>query len=204
MLTALVLSMSAMAQTKLTAAQQQKIVEKVNRSTSAITSMQCSFTQTKSMKMLSKKMQSGGVMYYKKPNKLRWQYTHPYDYTFVMNGDKVNIKSAKSSQKIDVQRNKMFRQITDIILSTVTGGSLKNSADFTVEMFKDDRQYFARLYPKKKELKQIYQVIEIYFNSELTMVSSVKMLEKTGDATTVTLTGVKTNQPVNEKVFSVN
>lgn len=199
-----VLSMSAFAQTKLTAAQQQKVVEKVNKSTSAITSMQCNFTQTKSMKMLSKKMQSAGVMYYKKTNKLRWQYTSPYDYTFVLNGDKVHIKSYKSSQKIDVQRNKMFRQITNIILTTITGGSLKSSADFTVEMYQADKKYFARLYPKKKELKQIYSVIEIYFNPELTMVSTVKMQEKTGDVTTVNLINIKTNQPINEKVFSAD
>lgn len=199
-----VLSMSAFAQTKLTAAQQQKVVEKVNKSTSAITSMQCNFTQTKSMKMLSKKMQSAGVMYYKKTNKLRWQYTSPYDYTFVLNGDKVHIKSSKSSQKIDVQRNKMFRQITNIILTTITGGSLKSSADFTVEMYQADKKYFARLYPKKKELKQIYSVIEIYFNVELTMVSTVKMQEKTGDVTTVNLINIKTNQPINEKVFSAD
>lgn len=203
-LMAWVLSMSAFAQTKLTAAQRQKVVEKVNKSTSAITSMQCNFTQTKSMKMLSKKMQSAGVMYYKKTNKLRWQYTSPYDYTFVLNGDKVHIKSSKSSQKIDVQRNKMFRQITNIILTTITGGSLKSSADFTVEMYQADKKYFARLYPKKKELKQIYSVIEIYFNPELTMVSTVKMQEKTGDVTTVNLINIKTNQPINEKVFSAD
>lgn len=203
-LMAWVLSMSAFAQTKLTAAQQQKVVEKVNKSTSAITSMQCNFTQTKSMKMLSKKMQSAGVMYYKKTNKLRWQYTSPYDYTFVLNGDKVHIKSSKSSQKIDVQRNKMFRQITNIILTTITGGSLKSSADFTVEMYQADKKYFARLYPKKKELKQIYSVIVIYFNPELTMVSTVKMQEKTGDVTTVNLINIKTNQPINEKVFSAD
>lgn len=203
-LMAWVLSMSAFAQTKLTAAQQQKVVEKVNKSTSAITSMQCNFTQTKSMKMLSKKMKSAGVMYYKKTNKLRWQYTSPYDYTFVLNGDKVHIKSSKSSQKIDVQRNKMFRQITNIILTTITGGSLKSSADFTVEMYQADKKYFARLYPKKKELKQIYSVIEIYFNPELTMVSTVKMQEKTGDVTTVNLINIKTNQPINEKVFSAD
>ena len=192
------------AQTKLTAAQQQKVIDRISKSTAALNSMQCNFTQTKSMKMLSKKMQSAGVMYYKKPNKLRWQYTSPYDYIFVMNGDKVNLKSAKSSQKIDVQRNKMFRQITSIILSTITGGSLKSSADFNVEMYQTDKRVFARLYPKKKELKQIYSIIEIHFNQEQTMVSSVVMHEKTGDATTVSLQNVKINQPVNEKVFTVD
>ena len=200
----LVLSMSVFAQTKLSAAQQQQIVDKVNKSTAALRSMQCGFTQTKSMKLLSKKMQSSGVMYYKRTNKLRWQYTSPYDYTFILNGDKVHIKSSKSSQKIDVQRNKMFRQITSIILSTITGGSLKSSADFTVEMYKSGNSYFAKLYPKKKELKQIYQVIEIYFNPELTMVSSAKMQEKTGDVTTVNLNNIKTNQPINDKMFCID
>ena len=200
----LVLSMSVFAQTKLSAAQQQQIVDKVNKSTAALRTMQCGFTQTKSMKLLSKKMQSSGVMYYKRTNKLRWQYTSPYDYTFILNGDKVHIKSSKSSQKIDVQRHKMFRQITSIILSTITGGSLKSSADFTVEMYKSGNSYFAKLYPKKKELKQIYQVIEIYFNPELTMVSSVKMQEKTGDVTTVNLNNIKTNQPINDKMFCID
>ena len=77
-------------------------------------------------------------------------------------------------------------------------------ADFTVEMYQADKKYFARLYPKKKELKQIYSVIEIYFNPELTMVSTVKMQEKTGDVTTVNLINIKTNQPINEKVFSAD
>lgn len=203
-LIAIVLSLPMSAQTKLNAQQQKTIVDKINKSTTALSSMQCGFTQTKSMKLLSKKMQSSGVMYYKRTKKLRWQYTSPYDYTFILNGDKVQIKSSKSSQKIDVQRNKMFRQITSIILSTITGGSLKSSADFTVEMYKSGNSYFAKLYPKKKEMKQIYQVIEIYFNPELTMVSSVKMQEKTGDVTTVNLNNIKTNQPVNEKMFSID
>lgn len=197
-------TLTATAQTKLTEAQQKPIVEKINKATAAMNSMQCSFTQTKSMKLLSKKMESSGVMYYKRTNKLRWQYTAPYEYTFVLNGDKVHIKSAKSTQKINVQDNKMFRQVSNIILSTMTGGSLKSSADFMVEVYRNGKTYFAKLFPKKKELKQIYQVIEIYFNPELTMVSSVKMVEKTGDATVVKLNNVKTNTPINEKVFTID
>ena len=82
-----------MGQTKLTAEQQKQIVEKIDKASSAMKTMQCDFTQTKRMKMLSKDMQSKGVMYFKRPDKLRWQYTSPYDYTFIMNGDKVQIKS---------------------------------------------------------------------------------------------------------------
>ena len=194
----------AWSQTKLTAEQQKQIIEKVNKSASAASSMQCDFQQTKKMKLLSKEMQSKGVMYFKRPNLLRWQYTAPYDYTFILNGDKVQLKSAKSTKNIDVQGNKMFRQISSIILNSVTGGSLKSSADFSVEVCKSAEGYFARMYPKKKEVKQIYQAIEVYFNPQLTLISSVKMIEKTGDVTIVKLTNTKTNIALDEKLFKIN
>ena len=188
--------------------------------------MQCDFTQTKRMKLLSKDMQSKGVMYFKRPDKLRWQYTSPYDYTFILNGDKVHLKSAHSTQNINVQGNKMFRQITSIILNSITGAGLQSTSDFNVELYQIPAEtpiperssptrslsrspispsgYFAKLYPKKKEVRQVYNVIEIYFNQSLTMVSSVKMIEKTGDVTQVNLTNVKPNAVVNEKLFDTH
>lgn len=194
-----------MGQTKLTAEQQQKqIVEIIDKASSAMKTMQCDFTQTKRMKMLSKDMQSKGVMYFKRPDKLRWQYTSPYDYTFIMNGDKVQIKSMKSTKNIDVQQNKMFRQITNIILSSITGGTLRTSADFTVELWQQDKSYFVKLYPKKKELKQLYQYLEIWFDPALTKVSTVKMMEKTGDMTIVNLLNTKYGVTINEKMFATD
>ena len=191
------------AQTKLTPEQQKEIIQKIDKSASAMTAMQCQFTQTKSMKLLSREMKSEGVMYFKKPDKVRWQYTSPYDYTFILNGDKVRIKSTKSTQDINVQGNKMFRQITSIILNSITGDGLKSTSDFGVEMYKSDKGYFAKLYPKKKEVKQIYNVIEIHFDTALTMVNMVKMEEKTGDVTLVRLNNIKTNAPVNETLFDI-
>lgn len=198
-----VLSLQAWSQTKLTAEQQKQFIEKIDKAAQTMTSMQCDFSQSKSMKLLSKEMQSKGIMYFKQPDKLRWQYTSPYDYTFIMNGDKVTMKSAKSTQNINVQGNKMFRQITKIILNSITGSGLKSATYFQVEIYKTDNSYFAKLYPKKKELKQIYSVIEIYFNQSLTMVNGVKMMEKTGDVTSVKLQNVKYNQSINESTFAV-
>lgn len=202
-LLAAMLPLVALSQTKLTAQKQAQVIQKIDRSAAAMKSMQCTFTQTKSMKMLSKKMTSKGVMYFKSPNKLRWQYTSPYSYTFLMNGDKVRLVSNKSTQNVDVRRNKMFRQITNIILNSITGGNLSKTSDFTVVLYKDGGAYYAQMYPKKKELKQLYKYIRIRFNAALTMVTTVEMVEKTGDTTVVTLTNVKTNHAINESVFAI-
>ena len=197
-----VLSMTA--QTKLTKEQEKVVLEKMEKSSNALHSLHCDFVQSKKMKILNKEMISKGVLYFKKPDKIRWQYTTPYDYTFIMNGDKVQIKSSKSTKNIDIQGNKIFRQVTSIILNTITGGGLKNSPDFDVELFKLNDVYFAKMRPKKKEVMQVYSSIEVYFNTSLTMVETIKMIEKSGENTVVKLISPKVNSQINENVFKVN
>lgn len=201
---ALAMSLGACAQTKVSPTQQKEVLEKIDKAASSMKSMQCDFTQTKRMKMLNKEMLSKGMMYFRHPNQLRWQYNTPYDYIFILNKEKVSIKSAKTTQNIDVQQNKMFRQITNIILNSITAGNLKNTADFNAEIYQSGKSYFARLYPKKKELKQIYRCIELHFNPTLSMVNSVVMEEKTGDVTIVQLFNIKTNININERMFDTH
>lgn len=196
--------LSVTGQTKLTKEQEKDVLEKMEKSSNALHSLQCDFVQSKRMKILNKDMISKGVLYFKKPDKIRWQYTTPYDYTFIMNGDKVQIKSTKSTKNIDIQGNKIFRQVTSIILNTITGGGLKNSPDFDVELFKLNDVYFAKMRPKKREVMQVYSSIEVYFNASLTMVESIKMIEKSGEYTVVKLISPKVNNPINENVFKVN
>ena len=197
-------ALSVMGQTKLTSEQEKQVLAKMDQSSNALRSLQCDFLQSKRMKILSKEMQSKGILYFKKPDKIRWQYTSPYDYTFIMNGDKVQIKSAKTTKSIDIQGNKIFRQISTIILNTITGGGIKNSSDFNVELYKSGDIYFAKMQPKKKEVKQVYSSIEVYFNSALTMVDTIKMIEKSGEYTVVKLVTPKINAAINESVFKVN
>ena len=96
-------------------------------------------------------MTSNGVMYFKRDNKLRWQYTSPYDYVFILNGSQVSLKSKSSSQKIDTKKNKVFNQIANVILNSITGRGLNNGADFTCVMYQNGATYSAKLYPKKKK-----------------------------------------------------
>lgn len=189
---------------KLNAQRQGQVIQKIASTTASIKTMQCAFSQTKKMKMLKNEIQSSGVMYFKSPDKLRWQYKAPYSYVFVMNGNRVSLKSSNGIQNVDVQRNKMFKQISSIILGCVTGGSLRSSADFNVQICQEDGTYIAKLLPRKKELKSLYNYIKIKFNSSLNMVQSVEMSEKTGDTTYVSLINTKINSPISESVFTVN
>ena len=75
----------------LTAQQKQDVIGRINKAASGLKSMSCSFTQTKYLSLLSDRMVSEGKMNYKQPNKLRWEYTTPYQYLFIFNGTKVYV-----------------------------------------------------------------------------------------------------------------
>lgn len=189
---------------KLSIQQQEQVIQKIASVSSSVKTIQCTFNQTKKMKMLKNEMKSSGVMFYKSPNKLRWQYKTPYPYIFVMNGNKVSVKSSNGTQNFDAQHSKMFRQISNIILGSVTGKNLRGAADFNIEIWKDNATYIAKLLPKKKELKSLYNYINVRFNSSLDRVESVEMSEKTGDMTIVNMINTETNHAISESVFTVN
>lgn len=203
MIIALLLTLSLSAQTAVSEAQKKQIISKVDKAASALRTMQCHFVQVKKVALMSSTMKSEGTMYFSRPSKLRWQYMSPYDYTFILNNGKAYMKSAKATTTIDVNKNKMFRQVVDVIMNCMIGGELANTSYFKVQVYKSGKSYYACLTPQKKELKQLYSLIMLYFNSQLTMVDKVEMTEKSGDKTTISLSNIAINKTINDKVYSV-
>lgn len=191
-------------QTVVPAQQKSQIIARIDRSAEAVQTMQCRFRQSKSVSLMKNRINSAGVMYFRRPNKLRWQYTSPYDYTFIMNGTKAYLKSARQSTVIDVKKNKMFRQVTDVIMGCMIGGNMSKTSYFKINMYRTGNTYYANLVPVKKEFRQFYASITLYFNQQLTMVDKVEMKEKNGDTTTIILYDTKINGHINDKVFNAD
>lgn len=181
-----------------------KVKQQINAVASNMKTMQCDFVQTKYLKMLNDKMVSRGKMYNQQSNKLRWEYTSPYTYTFVLNGSKVLISKGKRSDVINVNQSKFFKEIARIMMNSVVGKCLTDSKDFKVSLTGASAEYVATLYPQQKQMKQMFQKIILHFNKQKSTVSKVELIEKKGDRTIIELKNVKSNAPINAKVFGIN
>ena len=181
-----------------------KVKQQINAVASKLKTMQCDFVQTKYLKMLNDKMVSRGKMYYQQSNKLRWEYTSPYTYTFVLNGSKVLISKGKRNDVINVNQSKFFKEIARIMMNSVVGKCLTDSKDFKVSLTGASAEYVATLYPQQKQMKQMFQKIILHFNKQNSTVSKVELIEKKGDRTIIELKNVKSNAPINAKVFGIN
>lgn len=181
-----------------------KVKQQINAVASKMKTMQCDFVQTKYLKMLNDKMVSRGKMYYQQSNKLRWEYTYPYTYTFVLNGSRVLISKGKRNDVINVNQSKFFKEIARIMMNSVVGKCLTDSKDFKVSLTGASAEYVATLYPQQKQMKQMFQKIILHFNKQSSTVSKVELIEKKGDRTIIELKNVKSNAPINAKVFGIN
>lgn len=182
---------------------QAKVKQQINAVASSLKTMQCDFVQTKYLKMLNDKMVSKGKMYYQQSNKLRWEYTSPYSYTFVLNGSQVLISKGNRNDVINVNQSKVFKEIARIMMNSVVGNCLNDTKDFAVSINGNASEYVATLIPKQKQMKQMFQKIVLHFNKQKSTVSKVELIEKKGDHTVIELRNVKTNSAINAGVFRI-
>ncbi len=153
---------------------QQAAIKEISAAAAALKTMQCDFVQTKSLKMLGDKMVSKGKMYCSQPDKLKWQYLTPYQYTFILNGNKVGINKGSRSNVVDVQKNKMFKEIARIMMNTVLGKCFSDK-DFKTSVVQKGRTYVATLIPLKKEMKQMFTKIVLHYSKDAATVTEVEL-----------------------------
>ena len=192
-------ALTSMAQTP----QERQAIQQVSRAAAAIKTMQADFVQTKHLRMLGDKMVSRGRMCYQQSDRLRWEYTKPYAYTFILNGNSVMMSKGGHRDVVDVNRNKVFREIAQMMMSSVVGTCLTDSKRFKVSMTVDKQTCTATLLPQKKDVKAMFTRIVLVFNRKTSVVSKVTMYEKNGDRTEITLDNVKIGAAVSPTEFTI-
>ena len=180
-----------------------QIRQAITQTASAMKTMQCDFIQTKHLRMLNDKMTSKGRMYYQQTNRLRWEYTSPYSYTFILNDDKVLLKNKQRNDVIDVNKNKLFREIARIMMNSVVGTSLTDDKNFKSTIATNGSEWTASLLPQRKDLKQLFQKIILHFNRTNAMVTQVELIEKNGDKTVIELNNIRTNEKISADMFTI-
>lgn len=173
------------------------MIENMSR---AINTMESDFTQEKNLSVLSEKIISKGHFIFKKENLLRWEYLSPTKYLIVINKEKVFIKDTKKTSKYDMNSNKVFKEINDIMLSCVQGTIFKSNK-FKTNYFENDKYYKLELLPQTKNMKETFKKINLYFDKSVTSVAKMEMIESTEDLTMIDFFNKKLNAPVAENNF---
>ena len=184
--------------------QQSEIIKQINNASAQMHSLECDFVQTKFLNILDDKMVSKGKMYYQQADKLRWEYISPYTYTFILNENQVLLKNDNRSDIIDVNQNKIFKEIARMMMNSIVGNCLSDEKSFKTTVEFSGNDWVATLIPLKRDMKQMWNRLVLHINPDLKVVYKVEMHEPSGDYTVIDLINIKTNNNISLKVFDIN
>ena len=126
-----VLAVTRLAQTRpLSSADAVQVSKRISEASKNILSIEANFIQTKELSVIKEKIISRGIFYFKKEKMLRWEYTDPFPYLIIFNNDRIYVKDEDRENHINIQSNKVFREINNILIGAVKGTLLSDSKNF--------------------------------------------------------------------------
>jgi len=166
------------------------------------TSIESDFTQEKHMSFMLEPIINKGHFYFKKENRIRWEYTDPFSYIIVMNNGKISIKDGDKEKKFDIKSRMIFNKINSMMLSTIKGDVLDNE-DFKGTFLENDKYLIIQLVPTTSKMKKHMKQIHIYFDKVNYHVSKLRMEEVSGDYTIIKFQNRVTNENVSDDRFNL-
>ncbi|MCC6463034.1 MAG: outer membrane lipoprotein carrier protein LolA [Saprospiraceae bacterium] len=174
--------------------------ENFSKAGQGIQTIKSDFVQEKNLSLLEEKIVSKGQFFFKKEKKVRLEYSTPYKYLMVINGDDIAIQDDKKVNRMSAKSNKMFRQINEIIVDCLAGTALSNP-NYQVQPFENKTQYALLLTPKSKTLREFFSTILVFVDRKDYTVARVDLNELSGDTTVMRFSQQVLNQPLPESTF---
>jgi len=180
-----------------------KLIEQVNLFSKTINTITADFSQEKEMSFMEEKVISTGKFYFQKEKMLRWEYTEPFKYAIILNGERIRIIDEGKIKDFDTGSNRMFLEITEVMTGMVNG-TLLNSSKFTTTWYDVPDFYKAELVPTEKSLQDYLVQIELQINKQDYSVEELKMYERSGDYTQISFRNKKLNEIIPAEIFNLD
>jgi len=155
------------------------------------------------MSFLEEKVTSSGKFYFAKENSLHWEYTSPFSYAIILNGDRIRIVDEGKVKDFDAGSNRMFLEISNVMTGMVNG-TLLTGNQFSSEWIEAGGYFKAKLTPQQAALKDYIDHIELKLNKSDYSVDELKMFEKSGDYTHILFTNKKLNEEIPAAIFRID
>ena len=160
-------------------------------SSASIRSLECEFEQTKHSTLLENDLVSKGRMSYSYPDNIRWEYTSPYTYAFVMEGGKAMMLREDGSGNTEVRQNRAFKELARLMTGFISGSSLADDKLFSTTVEETPAEWVATLVPRKKEMKQLWTSLILHLDKSSSTATTIILHESSGDTTTIRFFSVK-------------
>ena len=201
LLALLTTSVWAQSEKPLSEAESQKVVASLTQAASSMQTLQCRFVQEKTSTMLAEPTVAEGTMHYAAPDRMRWEYTSPYAFALVVNGDRIVKVTEGKAEALEGNSSRMYQGIVGIIMGSASGKKLFDTTVFEVVLYDEGAYWRAEMTPKRRDMKRMFSQLVFHFDKKAKGISRVEFKEAGGDVTSIRFVDIKLNEAIGEKVF---
>lgn len=175
------------------------LLENMQKAQEKIDTLEANFYQKKTSKLFTSPQEQKGVIYFKKPDFIRWEYTQPESYITFISKDTFQIyyPSLKKVKKGKIVR--LRGRIFSLLFAQEPLQKLKNY--FTIELRKKEMEDVLVLTPQVFKLKKYWKEWKLVIDKSKFLPVSIEVLEKDGDLTHIEFKNLKINVQMDEKIF---
>lgn len=186
----------------LTEAESQKVVAELTEAAALMQTLQCRFVQEKTSSMLAEPSIAKGTMHYAAPDRMRWEYTSPYAFALVVNGDRIVKVTEGKAEALEGNSSRMYQGIVGIIMGSASGKKLFDTSVFDVVLYDEGTCWRAEMTPKRRDMKRMFSQLVFRFDKKTKGISRVEFKDAGGDLTSIRFEDIKLNEAIGEKVFA--
>lgn len=179
----------------------QEVLDNISRRQKGLYSLECGFLQKRFFAQMEEEVIFDGKIYYKSPNKVRWEYLHPDVSTMVVNGNVAQMEVPELEQ-IDTYRVSENPRIETFLSFFARGFERFSDFKSRITGTRDGAQgkvLTVELLPTGKD--GFYKRVEFDVLTASWQVVRVVVEDVSGDITDTALDGVKTNVKMDSDMF---
>ena len=180
-----------------------KVKNSIKAKNTQIQTLTCPFIQTKKMAVLKENAVSKGIMYFKKTDLFRWEYTGDAPFVFVQNHEKYFTKTNGKVAEIKDNSVRLFQEISKLVISSINGDILENSKKFKTEFSENNSLLLVNLTPTQKSMQNFISKIKLFFDKTTYLVTKIEIYESGNDMTIIQFKDVNINQTMNDNLFEL-
>ena len=194
-------SLMVSAQTQLSESQSNEVIALLTKAAASMQSMQCRFVQEKTSSMLAEPSVAEGMMHYAAPDRMRWEYTTPYAFALVVNGERIVKVTDGKAEVLEGNAGRMYQGMVGLIMGSASGKKLFDTTVFDITLYDDDGFWRADMTPKRRDMKRMFSQLVFRFDKKTNGISRVEFVEAGGGTTSIQFEEIKLNEKIGEEQF---
>jgi outer membrane lipoprotein-sorting protein len=163
------------------------------------------FIQEKKMAMFKEKMVMKGRIYLQKPSKIAWHVDSPIRYSVLITDKLIRQWDSDTDkvQEISLTKNPIFQNVLNQMNVWFSGNYGSMLETNTVTVLKTDPLVIEFLPKEGNIARKVIKTITITFRADQKYLQQIKILENSGDVTTIRFSNTLMNPPLTNSNFEV-